>query len=413
MKNRPQTTNHEPRTTIKNRLFSGNVFLKAGMAAILGILLFLFIFVPLSSRYYGKRSFTVRVRLVHDSNKVRISSEGVSSVYDAGNGRILAKEVVLDKASIAAPEGGNINLAGKLYETGSIIIEPSLENGLSINGITYRGDIQITETGKGLDVINKVELEGYLKGVLPKEAHSFWPFAALKAQAIASRSFAAAEALRHRKDDYDLTADTFSQVYGGSSAERWRTNKAVDATRGKVMEYEGKVLPGYFHSCCGGHTENILKVWGVSIKPLLGVKCPWCRWTPHFRWQVRIPTKSILERLNNAGYYVKKIDDIKEGPRDDSGRLEYVSVRSGNQWNEIPVGHFSSAIGRRDIKSSNFKVKKYPRFYLFSGYGWGHGVGMCQWGAFGLALRWKSEKGIIEQYYPGVKIVDLREVLKK
>ena len=107
-----------------------------------------------------------------------------------------------------------------------------------------------------------------------------------------------------------------------------------------------------------------------------------------------------------------RVDDIKEGPRDSSRRLEYVRIKSRNKWFEIPIKDFRYAIGGRTLKSANFGIKKYPRFYQFSGYGWGHGVGMCQWGAFGLSLRFYNEKGILEKYYPGARIVDAKKVLK-
>lgn len=122
-------------------------------------------------------------------------------------------------------------------------------------------------------------------------------------------------------------------------------------------------------------------------------------------------TKELLDKLNEKRYNIKRIDNIKAGPRDPSKRLEYISIKSGNKWFEIDTEDFRSAIGRKYLKSSNFHVKKYPRFYLFSGYGWGHGVGMCQWGAFGLALRGRSTERILKYYYPEANIVRLREIL--
>ena len=126
----------------------------------------------------------------------------------------------------------------------------------------------------------------------------------------------------------------------------------------------------------------------------------------------RLPTKTIEERLRSKGYAVKRIDNIKTGKRDSSGRLKYVSVKSGNKWFEIKTGEFQSAVGKKSLKSAKFRIKKYPFFYLFSGHGWGHGVGMCQWGAFGLAMRWRNYKKILAYYYPGTKIVDLEKVVK-
>ena len=126
---------------------------------------------------------------------------------------------------------------------------------------------------------------------------------------------------------------------------------------------------------------------------------------------MRVPTKDLLDKLNAKGYDLSSIDDIREGGRDRSGRLEYVSIRSKNRWVEVDTEDLRHGIGRSVLKSANLHVKKYPRFYLFSGYGWGHGVGMCQWGAFGMGLRrWSAEK-ILQYYYPGTRIVDLSELI--
>lgn len=147
------------------------------------------------------------------------------------------------------------------------------------------------------------------------------------------------------------------------------------------------------------------------MEPLKGVSARWCRWTPHFRWRARVFTSTIKEKLNAAGYYLDSIDDIREGDRSSSKRLKYVRVRSRNKWLDIPSNDFLNAIGRRTLKSSNFRIKKYPLFYLFSGYGWGHGVGMCQWCSFGLSLRLWREERILRYFYPGTRIVDLSEIL--
>jgi stage II sporulation protein D len=354
--------------------------------------------------------FIVRVRVAHDAEVMTLASNGGCQIGEIETGNILAKDITVPNGTEISIVSGGIKFGDKIFFTDAIRVTPLRGADIKLNGTLYRGEMDVIRTGRGFDAVNRVELEDYLKGVLPKEMHHFWPFGALKAQAIASRSFAVYRAEQRKGKYYDLTADTFSQVYGGQSSEKWRTNRAVHATRGKVLEYDGKILPAYFHSCCGGRTENMAQVWGEELEPLKGVKCSWCRWSPYFRWQVRVPTKTIVEKLEGKGYQIKRIDDIREGVRDSSGRLEYVRIRSRNKWFEISTGHFRSAISKRVLKSSNFNVKKYPTFYLFSGYGWGHGVGMCQWGAFGLAIRWKNAEWILNHYYPGAKIADLHEL---
>jgi len=308
--------------------------------------------------------------------------------------------------------GAGMKAGNTVYNTGRIRVAPHGGKPVVLNGIRYRGQMDIIRTDKGLDAVNRVGLEDYLKGVLPKEVHHFWPFSALEAQAIASRSYAVHRIERSRNKDYDLTADTYSQVYGGKSCEKWRTTKAVESTKGKILEYGGKVLPGYFHSCCGGRTQDGSRMWGGPPTPLKSVKCSWCRWSPHFRWQAKVLTDTLMWKLRKKGYDIERIDDIRAGRKDKSGRLEYVRVRTRNRWMEIPAADLRSAVGRRLVKSGNFRIKKYPTFYLFSGYGWGHGVGMCQWGAFGQSLRWRSAERILGHYYPGARITDLGSIRK-
>ena len=387
-------------------------FIKTALVVVTGVLVFIFLFLPFTARFAPKQQITVRVRLVHDAKAADLSSSDNCIISDPVSAKVLEDDMDLTRGLKLLFTKEGIALNGSLFSEEKIRIASLRDKGIEVNGTLYEGEIDVERTLNGLDIVNRVELEEYLKGVLPKEVSYLWPMSTLKAQAIASRSFAVVEVLRRGNKSYDVTADTFSQVYGGRSAERWRTTRAVDATKGKVLEYGGKVLPAYFHSCCGGHTEDAAVLWGHSPEPLKGVKSTWCRWTPHFRWRTKVTTQDILEKLNERGYYFDKIDDIKTGPRDASNRVEYLSIKSGNKWFEIPAKDLMTAVGRKTIRSANFRVKKYPLFYLFSGYGWGHGVGMCQWGAFSLGLRWWSDKRMLEHFYPGAKIVDLKDVLK-
>ena len=374
-----------------------------------GILCFRFFLVPPSTYITKKEPFMVRVRLLKSSDKVDISSLSGCKVVKKGTDIILGN---YGKDLSVRPEERSILINDQKLSVGGVTIIPKKKDTLLVNKTRYRGEINILNTPSGLDVINVVGLENYLKGVVPREMNRFWPMAAMQAQAIASRSFAAGKALGRTKEEYDIRADTFSQVYGGRSSERWRSTKAVVGTKDKVLVYDGEVVPAYFHSCCGGYTRDVSEAWGGRQKPLKKVRCEYCKLSPHFRWRIKIPQKEIQEKLNKKGYSIERIDDIIEGERDTSGRMKYLRIKSGNRWFEIKVDEFRSAVGSRTIKSSNFHIKKYPRFYLFSGYGWGHGVGMCQWGALGMALKRNSKEKILDKYYPGAEIKELSKVVK-
>ena len=365
----------------------------------------LFFLHPSVKKYRYNDSFIIRVRIAKPVASVDISSRGSCDLKKPSTGEILVRGMDLRKKIRVIAREGKIDIGQRDLNENAVRISPRNASGFCFNGTEYRGELDITANGELIEAVNRVGLEDYLKGVVPREVYHFWPMSALKAQAVASRSYAVFEASRRKKRDYDLTSDTFTQVYGGRSAERLRTTSAVEATRGKVLVYEDKFIPGYFHASCGGHTASISKVWnGPDSEPFQGVRSNYCRWSPSFRWRARVPTKIILEKLNNSGYGFDRIDDIRIGKRDTSGRLEYLRIRSRNKWFEIPIGDFMKAIGATTLKSSNFRVRKYPVFYDFDGYGWGHGVGMCQWCAFGLSLRGWDYERILEYFYPGAKV---------
>ncbi len=384
-----------------------------GTALLLVIIVLKFLFLPSKAHDLSVKPFMLRVRLMHDVSKLELKTKGAVKLEDLKTKRVIEKKADYPHAAVVLPGEEGVKIGQKTFSTSAIRLLAYPGTTLTVNGTSYRGEIDIRNTGGALDVINRVELEDYLKGVLPREINSLWPFEMLKAQAIASRSFAVGKALRRKSKEYDLTDDTYSQVYGGRSAERWRTTKAVEVTEGRVLEYDGKILTAYFHSNCGGHTQDALCVWNEGAPPLKGVKCHWCRWSPYFRWRVRIPTETILKKLNEAGHPLAKIDDIRVGARDSSGRRHYVRIKSGNKWFEIDMTDFRYTLGNNLLKSANLQVKKYPFFYLFSGYGWGHGVGMCQWGALGLSVRWQKAEKILKYYYPGAEIVSLKDILGK
>ncbi len=356
--------------------------------------------------------FFIRVRIIQYAKDLVVSSDGKVSVFSGKTGQILAEEMKLAKNTSVHGKKGRIWLGQKSFEQDIIRISPEDGKTIRVGKNRYCGELYIKKGIKGLTVINKVEVEDYLKGVLPEEVYVFWPFSLLKAQAIASRSFAVFETLRNKDKEYDLTGDTFSQVYGRRSSENRKTNRAVDKTAGLILEADGAVLPAFFHSCCGGNTRNAENIWGINLDSLKGVKCPWCRWTPYFSWKTKIHTKDILERFKNAGYSFDRIDDIRVGKKDKNGFLLFVSVKCRGKWYDVRVKDFRSVVGRSFLKSAKFKVKKYPRFYMFYGHGWGHGVGMCLWGAFGLSLRRWSDEKILKYYYPGSEIRPLDEVVK-
>jgi len=163
---------------------------------------------------------------------------------------------------------------------------PRTDGNLTVNGRRYRGSILVRSGTDRIEVINTVNAEGYLAGVVGAEMPPGWPKEALKAQAIAARTYVVYEICRRgKKAAYDVVDSTASQVYRGVKAETDRTIEAVRNTTGQILTYRGKVVKAYYHSTCGGHTASAGSVWGGhNIPPLAGVACDYCRDSKKYKW---------------------------------------------------------------------------------------------------------------------------------
>jgi stage II sporulation protein D len=194
--------------------------------------------------------------------------------------------------------------------------------GPAINGVTsglYRGAVDMLPDGGGVTAINRIKLEDYLKGVVPGEMPTSWDMEALKAQAVVARTYALAT--RKRGGAYDLYPDTRSQVYRGAVAEVSRSNAAIRATRGEVVEYNGQIAITYYFSTSGGETENVENAFlgGIPKGWLVGVKDPFDSISPKHRWRLRFSKASFQRRL--GGYVRGRYRKIKVLERGVSPRV--------------------------------------------------------------------------------------------
>ncbi|MFH1644841.1 MAG: SpoIID/LytB domain-containing protein [Candidatus Omnitrophota bacterium] len=293
----------------------------------------------------------------------------------------------------------------KIY---GIEIVPKKEPAFYFGKRLYGGTLQIIRTKEGsLRVINIISLEDYLKGVLYKEISHRWPIEAIKAQAIACRTFALYQAQQNKGSYYYLKDDVSSQVYGGVFAQRFRTDKAVDMTRGKVLLYEGKFLPAFFHATCAGATEDSSQLWKVSMPPLKGRSCLFCKKSPHYFWKADIKLSEIEKALKKSGHDVSGLRDIRVIARNKSGRVTKLNFFRGALVLSFSAKDLRHILGPSRIRSTRFNIKVVDGYAHFSGTGWGHGVGLCQWGARGMAQQGRKAQEILAYYYPGSQIVKL------
>ena len=306
---------------------------------------------------------------------------------------------------------------------------------------SYRGTFAVVvDAAYKLSLVNIIDADAYLRGVVGKEMNPDYPAEALKAQAIAARTYAFRSRRRHRADGFDLCATEHCQVYGGLNAETPSTLDAVASTQGEVLWHDGAPALALYSSTCGGFTEDIEQVYGGEPIPYLrsvpcfepddslGVVPPdgedglseWLRSTPRvhclqprlgryevFRWVV-VRERAALEAALREWGLRGELMGFTVVRRGRSGRIGHLtargSVRDAGLETEAAI---RTALG---LRSSAFVFEAFPQVsapatvYVFWGGGWGHGVGMCQMGAVGLALEGWEYRAILQKYYRGVEL---------
>ena len=290
----------------------------------------------------------------------------------------------------------------------------------------YPGSILFRNTNGKLDAINSVDVEDYLRGVVPYEIGKLDSsrIEALKAQAVAARTYAYKHFNSRESVGFDVYADTKDQVYKGLESATPLTDAAVKATAGVVMTYGGDFIIAYYHSTCGGITET-LATWNRADLPYLKSVPdrrpngkPWCDESSYTTWERRFADKKIVKLFKaNAseakatfssanGADFKKIKSIKIKDKLKSGRIMTLRV-------ETDKGHFDVLTDRTRwlfkkagtiLPSSFFTVKKEGREWVLTGTGFGHGVGMCQMGVRARAQAGQSYQEILSHYYQGITL---------
>ncbi|MFA4908148.1 MAG: SpoIID/LytB domain-containing protein [Candidatus Omnitrophota bacterium] len=349
----------------------------------------------------------IRVAVLRNVDSIGLKVNGEFHIYDAATGRRLLQEKNARWTVTSGQKG--ISAGGHLFSAGGIIIRSRDRNEIYLNGRRFRGEMRLIGKNGSLLAVNYVGLEDYIKGIFIRESSHYWPPEVLKAEAIVFRSFALYRAAENSSRDYDVTCDVYSQVYGGMTAERYRTNKMVKDTEGMVLVYDGRIFPAYYHSACGGRTEDAAKLWNINLPPLKGVACGYCGESPHSRWSRTLSNKEVSSKLHaESSVGVPQITVITPGSRDASGRMEELtfSFEDGGT-RTISAKEFRQLLGPDVIKSTDFEARLSGAGIIFEGAGWGHGVGLCQWGAYFMAKQGASYAQILSHYYPGTQIAEL------
>ncbi len=343
----------------------------------------------------------IRVKIFPDSAVFKISIKGDYVVKQVQSDRILKYGKNL-RAKVTGYKSWII-FAGHYLEAKDIFIKSNMaEESIEVNGRRFKGGLEVIKRDDGLlSLVNYLGLEDYVKGISVRETSHYWPMEALKAEAVAFRTFALYRAEQFRNKEWDVTDDVNSQVYGGEEAERYRISEAVDKTKGEVLYYDGKILPAFYHSTCSGSTEDASVLWNIDLAPLKGVVCGFCKDSPHFSWKATVSKEKIRQLWEKQGQRIKKVKEVVIAGRDKSGRAINLDIVTDEKDIEVAAKDFRNLIGPDIIKSTNFKISASNGDLIFDGLGWGHGVGLCQWGAYFMAKSGSDYLKILEYYYPG------------
>lgn len=280
---------------------------------------------------------------------------------------------------------------------------------IKFNGKPYRGEIVVHKGRHKFIVVNRVNVEDYLRGVVPCELRTP-EFEALKAQAVACRSFALARIKSNSdfaKTDflpsqaeeklYDLTSSVSDQVYGGIGSETDPTDRAVAETHGIVCTYNNEVIIAQYHSTCGGRTRN-------GGKPYLSSRiCHFCASSPHYSWEQEY-SLSDISKIGLTPRVGEKVRSLEVCERDKSGRVKSVKVLTEAGNRTIYGEELRNKLG---LKSCFFDIRLTGERVRITGRGYGHGIGLCQFGSIGMARKGYNYKSILKYYYKGVKVTKI------
>lgn len=279
-------------------------------------------------------------------------------------------------------------------------VEPAEGGHIFINDAWYRGRVLLLSTVDGVTAINWVDVEAYLYSVLGGEMPTSWPIEALKAQAVAARSYALYHQQKGTQRPFDVSDSTASQVYRGLAAEASSTHAAVEATRGQVLTYSNRVIEAVFHSSSGGFTENVEDVWQQAV-PYLRAVPDYDQGAPVFQWAETFSLVDFGRRVGGIGE-LHQVTIEETTPR---GRVVALTLAGSEGSRRLSGRDLRRALG---LRSTLFSVALAGDTVQVTGRGFGHGIGLSQWGARQLALDGHTYQQILGHYYQGVALAEVR-----
>ena len=313
--------------------------------------------VPVPAAATAASPARIQVAIVRQAESANIAADGAVLIVTPGG---TSSPLEWIGTLTLKPRDGGLRLS-KLRLPTETRLEPQDGATIKVGADRYRGALILRlDPGQTVTIVEDVPMEYYLEGVLPFEMDPDWPLEALKAQAVVARSFAYANMGKFRKDGFDLTADTRSQMYRGISQVNENVRRAVRETHGEVLGWNGQLLRVYYHACCGGFTENAAEAWGgdpkETPKPLRGVKDPWCQVSPHMHWTAYFAWQDLMSAIEEHHNLPGPLKSLKVGRRDIAGYVRSFTARAGRDDVEIKAGELRTGLGASANLSNNFSV---------------------------------------------------------
>ena len=371
-------------------------------------------------------------------NEIRVSMQGlvnsesilIESDVNLFNDQEKIETVKAGSRIDCYESNGNIRLEinDQNYQSEIFFLVPTNgEEIIKLNGKKFRCKIQISLANSSIHIINVLNIEDYVKGVLSKEmplGKNDENLEALKAQAICIRTYAV-QKIKDGKLSFDIFADTRDQVYGGVDAETPISNKAAIETENLILKYEDNPAIIFYHSTCGGFTESSINVFTKEQLPyLMSIEDgnePNCKISPRFTWKESYSKELFIERLKNYSLLDNQnysLRDISISSRFSSGRVNELEISIQNEYGEdqsVTIrGNeirriIRTADGKSILWSTLFDVSVNSNTIIISGKGYGHGVGLCQWGAIALSRKGWNYAEILDHYFSGTSVEKIHD----
>ncbi|MBN8223124.1 MAG: SpoIID/LytB domain-containing protein [Spirochaetes bacterium] len=288
--------------------------------------------------------------------------------------------------------------SGSLTITEEGVLQP--KGYFVLGGKRYHGALEARRDSGGWLYINHVSMDEYLTSVVSHEMSPSWHPEALKAQAVVARTYLLIKMKERAKKPYDVDTTTNFQVYGGLKKGDTGARNAVAETHNEVLYHGDKLAQTFFHSSCGGTLASAEEVWGKSLPYLEVQSSPYCSAAPVYKWSIKIPFSEIGRRLAASG--VRGVSVAERGP---SKRVKTLNIVTARGTKKVRADKFRTALGALKVKSTFFGVARDGNAIILTGRGFGHGVGMCQWGAKLQAdERGTSYRRILDHYFPGTSL---------